>query len=102
MNFHNKVWEFKKNAFKFNNRHNIDGFSMNEHTSLFDICESLHMSNTGTSDLLPPDKAVKYCGWLMMRLESWHYTSIKYDEIVRELVKCTIEETLRLHDLYKS
>ena len=94
LGFIHEVWEYKKLLAENGNRHHIDDPQKGEPTQILDVCMGLHMSNTGSSDRLPKEKAAKYCGWLMMRLESWHYTSDKYDEIVRQLVKHTIEETI--------
>jgi len=67
--------------------------------SLLLECKSLR---TGASDLLPPNEAAKYCGWLMMRLESWTYSSLKYDALVRKLVEEAVNETLNNSSMYQT
>lgn len=99
LNFIQAVYDYKKELSQEENRYLVKGetpdFTFGEHTSVLSACMELHMSNTGTSDPIRAVEAAKLCGWLMMRLESWTYSSNKFDSIVRQLIEQTVEETLK-------
>jgi len=62
-------------------------------SGILEVCEALHTSNTGTSDIL--DDYKYWYNWLYMRYfywEEWAKFTVHYDNAVKNLVFVTLEE----------
>jgi len=86
-----KAYLFKKKLDPKKDRY-LQKTSDDEHTSLFDVCQTLQMSMNGSSDPLIEEVEEKYIAWLMMRLETWKYSSSSYDEAIRNVVLTTVND----------
>lgn len=73
---------------------------------LLSYVEALHMSTTGASDPMAPDVEAAVVRLLRRRLEQWtpavNPFYVEYDEAVRTLVKCALEDYQALHPAPRS
>lgn len=59
--------------------------------SILELCEKLHMANTGAGDLTT-DEFNLYILTLQDRLDKWIESSSEYDEIIHSLIVKTLKE----------
>ena len=68
---------------------------------IFKLCERLHMSVHGSSDMLTDEIRDAYARYLATRLENWKESpphTQSYDACVRSLIETTLQELLEVSD----
>lgn len=60
--------------------------------SILEVCETLHMAKTGSSDPLTDDESVRLRAFLITRRMDWSATTSKYDQAVWDLMSAALKE----------
>lgn len=69
--------------------------------SIFDVCQALHSSASGSSDPLPDDELRRLTAWLQMRVDEWHRTAGRsvpweeFDDAVYLLCRAALRDAQR-------